>query len=297
MERIDFKYFENLKGRCEGMKQEAILDYYIVNGELQPVENQKIFQEISGPLIYEVIRVVEGTALFFEDHMDRMRKSAELLGYTISTNNKILFNEIQELIRANHYPQLNIKLLLGDLDKKEQKFLLYFVESNYPALEVYQKGIHTILFLSERENPNAKVVDSNLRQRVRESMEKQRAYEVLLINQENYITEGSRSNIFFVRENQLITAPEGDVLLGVTRKRIMEVCKKLGIDVRLELIHRNQLEELQGAFMTGTSVKVLPICSIGEIPYNSVKNNIIERVQQGYEEDVRDYIHKRNVHR
>ena len=277
------------------MKREAILEYYIQNGEILSTQNQDMMNLRGQQAIYEVIRVIDGIALYFEEHMDRMRKSAEILGHGIHKSDTEIFQEIQELIKVNHSPDLNIKLLCSDLDQKNQAFILYFVESHYPAEEVYQKGIHTILFQSERENPNAKVVNQSLRERVQQAIKAEGAYEALLVNHEQYITEGSRSNIFFVKGNQLITAPPGDVLLGVTRMRIMEVCKKLGIAVKENLLHVDDLLQLDGAFMTGTSVNVMPIRSIDSRVYDSSHHSLIQKIHEGYEEDMKAYIEMRKA--
>ena len=281
---------KHIEYRGDHMKREAVLDYYIQNGEIHWIQSHKVLDTTGTHTIYEVIRVIDGIALYFEDHMERMRKSAEILGYTIHKSDKAVFEEVQELIKINNYPSLNIKLLCSDLHKENQDFVIYFMQSHYPTQETYQKGIHTILFESERENPNAKVVNSSLRQRVREAMQDTDAFEALLVNDEKYITEGSRSNIFFVKKDHLITAPPGDVLLGVTRMRIIEVCKSLGIEMKEELLHENALAEIEGAFMTGTSVNVLPIHSIDKRTYYSTDNILIQKVQKGYLEDMEDYI-------
>ncbi|WP_236932633.1 aminotransferase class IV [Geosporobacter ferrireducens] len=277
------------------MKREAVLDYYIRNGEIFSIQSQMLADITGENTIYEVIRVIDGVALYFEEHMERMRKSAEILGYAINKSDGEVFREIEKLIKMNNNPDLNIKLLCSNLHQENQDFLLYFMKSHYPEQAVCRRGIHTILFESERENPNAKVVNNNLRQRVQEAMETARAFEALLVNNEHYITEGSRSNIFFVKEDHLITAPPGDVLLGVTRMRIMEVCKKLQIQVKEELLHESQLTEIDAAFMTGTSVNVLPIHSIDERIYHSTENLVLQTVQKGYLADMEAYIKNRKA--
>ena len=57
------------------MKKEAILDYMLVNGQVQKTEETNIFQMIEKPPIYEVIRIIDGVPLFFQDHLNRMYDS------------------------------------------------------------------------------------------------------------------------------------------------------------------------------------------------------------------------------
>ncbi|WP_034429879.1 aminotransferase class IV [Caldisalinibacter kiritimatiensis] len=272
------------------MKNEAILDYYILNGDVYSTDNMDIFNQIGFPSIYEVIRVIDGIPLYFEDHIYRMRKSAELLGYEIFKSNEEIINQISRLIKVNNSPNLNIKLLCSNLTEKNQIILVYFIESHYPTKQMYNRGIHTILFNSERKNPNAKVVNTSFREKVNEKIKAEKAYEAILVNSAGYITEGSRSNIFFVKDNSVYTAPAGDVLLGVTRKRIVALCKNVGINVVEKNVHVDNLDEIDGLFMTGTSVNVLPITTIDNKKYDSVNNEIIKRIGEEYLQDVRGYI-------
>lgn len=276
------------------MKPEAIAQFYIVNGELKVTSNVRIFQRIEKPPIYEVIRVVDGIPLFLEDHIKRMRESARIIDYQIERADKEIEGDIRELILQNKIENLNVKLLCTDIEKLGQVFLIYFIKSFYPPEEYYEKGIHTILFHHKRENPNAKVQMISFREEVAKQLDEKKAFEALLVNEEGYIPEGSRSNMFFVKGDKIYTAPKGDVLLGITRKYILKVCEELNIKVVEENIHVEDLDKLDGAFMSGTSVNVLPIATIGDIELDSVNNRIIKAINKGYANKMeRDIIRKR----
>ncbi|WZL72142.1 aminotransferase class IV [Clostridiaceae bacterium 35-E11] len=277
------------------MKREAVLDYFIYNNKEYCTDNMEVFDNIHDQSIYEVIRLIEGAPLFLEDHLERLRKSANLLGCGVNKSNEEITSEIMKLVELNQCKNINVKLLCSNLKEECQQFLTYFIESHYPEQEVYQKGIHTILYNSERENPNAKIMNMGLREKVNKRIQEKNAYEALLVNKERYITEGSRSNMFFVKKNCVYTAPAGDVLLGVTRTRIMKVCRDLRIDVRERAIHESQIASLDGAFMTGTSVNVLPIRSIDEVVLNSVQDPIIHKITDGYMNEMKNYIENRNA--
>jgi len=272
------------------MKSEAIRQYYVVNGNVMPTSNTEVFEQITKPPIYEVIRVIDGVPLFLEDHLERMRKSAELVGIKIDREDEEIKRDIKILIEKNQEKNLNVKLLYSSIDDSSPILLAYFIKSFYPPEEYYENGIHTILFNYERENPNAKVQKSSFKEQVNEELEKNNAFEALLVNSNGYITEGSRSNMFFVKGNRIYTAPKGAVLLGITRKYILQVCSELNIDVIEENIHVDEIPHLDGAFMSGTSVNVLPISSIGDIKLNSVNNLIIKKVSHGYMDKVKTYI-------
>lgn len=272
------------------LKKEAIKDYFILNGEVATVSDTRIFEEIVKSPIYEVIRVIDGIPLFFEEHIERMRRSSEIVDYSIYRSDEEFFFDMKKLIEINNVKNLNIKLLCVDIEGKGQIFLAYFIESYYPSEEVYKEGIHTILYDFERVNPNAKVLNISFKEDVKNKLKEEKAFEALLVNKEGYITEGSRSNMFFVRGDKVYTAPSGEVLLGVTRKHIVEVCEKLNIKVVEENIHVEDLDKIDAIFMSGTSVNVLPIATVDEKRYDSVNNNIVKAIGNGYLEEMKKYL-------
>src|SRR5690606_31821955 len=127
----------------------------------------------------------------------------------------------------------------------------------------------------ERDNPNAKVLVTSFKEDVAKALKEKEAFEALLVNKSGYIPEGSRSNMFFVKGDKVYTAKASEVLIGITRKYIFNVCDKLNIKIVEESIHVDDLDKLDGAFMSGTSVNVLPISSIDNIKLDSVNNRII----------------------
>ena len=115
------------------------------------------------------------------------------------------------------------------------------------------------------------------------------AYEALLVNNNNHITEGSRSNIFFLKGNILFTAPDNLILSGITRKYILEICRENGIKVELACIEPEDLPEYNSVFMTGTSPTLLPFNRIDN-QYFNVSVPLIERLRRLYLEKAEESI-------
>lgn len=272
------------------MKKEAIKEYLIINGEIQNTEEARVFEKIEKPPIYEVIRIIDGVPLFLEDHLDRMFDSADLIGFQIPRDEKDIRKDIKTLILKNNIDRLNVKLLAADVDHMGKVFLVYNIESFYPSKEYYIKGIHTTLFYYERDNPNAKVLVTSFKEDVAKALKEKEAFEALLVNKSGYIPEGSRSNMFFVKGDKVYTAKASEVLIGITRKYIFNVCDKLNIKIVEESIHVDDLDKLDGAFMSGTSVNVLPISSIDNIKLDSVNNRIISEINRAYIGEMNKYI-------
>jgi branched-chain amino acid aminotransferase len=89
--------------------------------------------------------------------------------------------------------------------------------------------------------------------------------EVLLVDAEGFVAEGPTTNVFLVdREGTLRTPPEETVLLGVTRRSILEIAQAEGRKVVEAKFRPEALFEAAEAFITGTSAGVWPIGSVDD---------------------------------
>ncbi len=204
----------------ETMHKDAIGNYYITNGELIPLSeiiNEKNYEKP----IYEVVRLMGGTPLFLEDHINRLKNSAGIMNFSINEHIKFIFDGISKLLINNNITDMNFRLLVEKNYENETKinYLLYFIKSTYPSKEDYINGVSAVLFHTERENPNAKALNSNYRHLINQRLKETGVYEVILVNEKNSMTEGSRSNLFIICEGCLYTPPAKDVLIGITRKK------------------------------------------------------------------------------
>jgi branched-chain amino acid aminotransferase len=152
-----------------------------------------------------------------------------------------------------------------------------------------ENGVVCGLLHTERNDPNAKVVQAGLRETADRMISEKRYYEVLLVNKKGEITEGSRSNVFFLKDGIFITSPSEDVLPGITRQKALEIISKTGMKVIMKSISIDELTDVDGAFLTGTSPKVLPIRKIGDYTL-CVKFPEINQMVMAYDGLIEDYI-------
>ncbi len=269
--------------------------YAIINGTAIPAASIGPSPDSSSRIIYEVVRVMSGVPLFLENHMNRLEASSNIMGCSTKNISDKLRNSMTELIKINDSPDKNVRISVYNMDKPIPDYMEYFVRSSYPAPEDYKRGVHAILFNEERDNPNAKVVNASLGERVSAALADAGAYETLLVNKKGEITEGSRSNIFFAKNGRVITAPKANVLMGITRTYIFELCRSLGIEIIEKPTPVSVLGDMEGVFMTGTSPKILPISSINDMSFNSAENPVIKALMKAYDEMVAEYV-KSNLH-
>ena len=271
------------------MNKEIIENYFISNGREYAI-NEIDQISITEPSIYEVIRIISGVPLFLEDHMDRLQFSAASLESNVQRIIPKIIADFEKLIKMNRYPEKNIKLLVFNLKKEIPDYMMCFIKSTYPSPEQYLHGVHSILVHAERSNPNAKVIDNQLKDKISLELRENDAYEALLVNSKGEITEGSRSNLFFIIQEKIYTAPTHDVLIGITRKYIIDACRSLNLEIVEQPIPCSILDNAQGAFITGTSPKLLPIASIEERVLDSANNHIVKNILVAYNRILEKYI-------
>lgn len=263
---------------------------------MQPIlKNNRLYDDTQvalphGPgLIYEVIRIIGGAALFFQEHYDRFLRSAQGRGAGLPSADDCLAM-METLIGAVDRSDFNIKIIL---DPAGGDLYLFESPSAYPAPSLYRTGVHTELMSYHRSDPNAKIINTHLTDLAQSLRQETGAYELLLVDPAGRVTEGARSNLFFVRQGELVTPPLDSVLPGVTRQRVIAAAQDLGIVVREEAIEANELDRFDAAFLTGTSPRILPIASIGALSLASgghpLVKELIQRFDQVIQTDLSSY--------
>jgi branched-chain amino acid aminotransferase len=253
---------------------------FILNGNLQEAESFDNSLVYEGDSIYEVLRLIKGNPFFFSDHMERLAMSAKLQKKEIPADAQTLRRDIINLTRSDKRRETNMKIVFN-YNSGKTNYLIYFIESVYPSENQYSKGVKGVIFFAERKDPESKVINHRLRSAIYHKLIMESGYEALLVNENNQITEGSRSNIFFLKGETLVTAPDNVVLNGITRKHILEICRENKIKVELASVNVNDLKEYDSVFMTGTSPIVLPFYCIGNDFFN-IKFPLIEKLRKLY---------------
>ncbi|MGL5084128.1 MAG: aminotransferase class IV [Clostridium sp.] len=257
---------------------EAINKFFIEDGHLDCINNFKDDKDSKDKIIYEVVRVESGRVLFLDAHIKRMEKSFELMGKSFAYEYSKIGEYLDKVICSNNKKDGNIKFTFN-IDEDVMK--VFYIKHSYPSEEMYRNGVKTILYNGERNNPNAKVVDGEFRKKVNNELMKNSAFEAVLVDNNGYVTEGSKSNIFFIKENILITSKVEVVLPGVTRGKIIEIAKKYNIEVVEKNIKEDELSTVNAMFISGTSPGILPINRVNNIEMN-IENEVMRKLMKLY---------------
>ncbi len=90
--------------------------------------------------------------------------------------------------------------------------------------------------------------------------------DALLLDQKGYVAEASGANFFVQKDGVLYTPPKGNILPGITRTIVMELCATNGIEVQEKLFKPDEIYQADGAFLTGTAVEIKAIGSVDDKP-------------------------------
>lgn len=255
---------------------------YLLNKKELPTTQFEVLEQINPINIYEVIRIQDGIPLFLKDHLDRFRKSAELLKLPLALSDNDIKQRLVYLIEQNKVKESNVKLILDS----QENLLIFFPATTYPSKEDYQFGVETSLLKLERKDPNIKVQRADYQAQVQAVREQKKVHEVLLVDHHDFITEGGRSNLFIIKDNEVYTSPSGNVLLGIVRKKVFAICRKENISLHETNLPVTELSSIQAAFITGTGNNVLPIRSIDGYTLHSAENPLVQLIMKRFNEKI-----------
>lgn len=238
---------------------------------------------------YEVIRCIDGVMLFLEDHLDRLY---------LSIKNKItldimkLKEDIKYFIKHKNIRNGNLRIVVT-----EKYQIIYENQYYYPTKSQYENGVLTGLIKWEREDPNVKAVRNDYKVVIAKKLSEEGPYgkyfETLLFGNDGFITEGSRSNVFFVEDRKVYSAPDDEILLGITRKYVVKAIKNAGGELIIKKISSNlssEINNIDAAFLSGTSIGVLPISAIEKHQLSSATNLLVNKISEEYNKIVSEYI-------
>ncbi len=259
-----------------------------VNGEQRMVSDISPSEYSKYRSVYEVIRISGKCPLFLEDHIERLKQSCIKSGCGLLVPEAEIISMIKSLIELSGLSEGNIRLSYNYY-RNEKFSMLHFIESSYPSVEDYSEGIDTVLYRGERDNPSVKIYNQDLRASVNRLLTTTGAREALLVDTKGDITEGSKSNVFFVKDRTIYTSPESRVLSGITRKYVLDIINSSLYNLEYKMVNVNNLADFDAAFISGTSPMILPIRSIDKFSFSS-HNAIVNELMEKYTNLVNSYL-------
>lgn len=233
--------------------------------------------------IYEVIRFEKGVAIFMEDHLERIIKSARESDLAISFTEKDIYNKYNSQ-NFNDDKIINVRI-----EVDENGYSLNFTEPVKTNSQMYIDGVNVKTVMQERKNPNVKSSEQSYFSRLSEQYKGQNIFEFILYDN-NILKEGTRSNFFGVKEGKIYTQDNKAVLMGVTRKKVFMLAESLNIPICYDDIYFDKMADMDAFFITGTSIGVMPIGKIDDANFASARNETLVKLRNAYDNYVKEYI-------
>lgn len=244
--------------------------------------------EFANPPVYEVIRVIDGIPLYFNEHVERLFTSLDLTQMHSKLNQTELLAGIETLVKETGIINNNVRLEVGEDQKGAFTWILFWVKSHYPDKSVYEEGVKTVTSKVTRENPHAKIYRRQFVEAINQIKQETGAYEVILVKDDGIITEGSRSNLFFIADDKLYAASENDVLMGITRQKLIALLSAFSIELIEKDIPLDTINRFEACFLTGTSIHLLPVNTIDTHHYMSADHPLYKKLELAFEKIVKD---------
>lgn len=249
-----------------------------IDGEFVPKKEAKISVFDHGLLygdgVFEGIRSYKGKVFKLTEHLDRLYESAKTLMLQIPLKPSEMQEAVLNTLRLNKLEDAYIRLVVtrgeGDLGldpRKCQRSRIIIIADKialYPR-ELYENGLEIITVPTRSipaESLNPQIKSLNYLNNILAKIEAINggASEALMLNAEGYATECSGDNIFIFRQGRFLTPPTYlGALKGITRNVVMDLAKKLGLEVMEETFTRHELYNAEECFLTGTAAEIIPV--------------------------------------
>ena len=245
--------------------------------------------------VYEVIAVLDKNLIDLNFHLKRLKYSLRELEIKFTINKKNLNNIFLNLIKKNKTRNGIIYLqITRGIQFREHKYQ----KNLTPTLIVYTrnksfnlpgkkfKGVNTITYQDLRwKRRDIKTVNLLPNIIAANMAKKKNAYEAILI-QNGKVTEGTSSNIWIIKRNNLITHPaNSDILKGVTRTSLLKIIKKTKLKLIEKQFTHKQLINADEVFLTSSGSFITPILKIDNKKINNGKiGNITLKLAEMYTE-------------
>ena len=240
---------------------------------------------------YETLRVKRGVALFFEDHLNRLKKSVQGIENFDVDIDDIRHKSYEFINRFNPDFDGSLRIVLT-----RNHLLIHACEANIPEALLFEQGINTLSLKWERVDPNIKVFRGDYKSAVAAKFAEQNShghpYELLLTDNEGRLYEGSKSNLFVIKDGTVYSAPDDKILLGITRNRVMRALEQSGAELKIGMFTLDEITQDKNAavFVSSTPFDILPVKYIDGYELNFEGNALLRSIQQSYQRIADEYI-------
>jgi len=241
-----------------------------LNGKFMPMGDVKLSVFSPGFFygfgLFETMRSYNNKIVYLDQHIKRIKNSCRLIGIRLNYSADKLKDMIKKTITINKLKDTYARLTIWKSFKGTDILIWAKTYKRYSTLK-YNRGFRVYIsrykqnensFFSQYKTTNRLLYELAFQEA------KQKGYdETIMLNNRGYITECSRSNIFFIKDKQLFTPSlSSGCLAGITRRAIFDLAKKYNIKIYEGNLTLQDLYEIDEAFLTNSLMGVMPLASV-----------------------------------
>lgn len=241
-----------------------------------------------GEGLFETFRVYEGPKLcFVEEHLGRMAAGCRFFDIPFSRDEaeKHLFSSLRE-ITGHKGARLRLNLTTYGANAIER---VAFSTETLPLPDMgkeKKEGVEIGLapFRKFSGSPVVRFKTTSYIENILVFRQARRLgfFDAVFTNERKEITEGSISNIFFLKKDKIITPPvDAGLLPGITRNKVIELARSFGISTEEIPVPLDALDRFESAFVTNSVWEILPVKRIDRVIYQS--SGMVPFIQKEYE--------------
>lgn len=252
--------------------------------------------------VFEGQRAYNGSIFKLTEHSERLRKSAALLGFELPWSTAEIDAACEEVLEASGLTDAYMrpiawlgseKMGVSPTGTKPHLAIAAWEWGKYYDPAKFDAGIRLTIAPWRRPAPYTAPTESKaaglymIAMMSRQHAEATGYDDAMMFDWRGRVAEATGANIFFVKDGGLHTPTPDCFLDGITRRTVIDLARRRGIEVTERAIWPDDLEGFEQAFLTGTAAEVTPVGSIG--PWRFEVGDIARQLAKDYD----DLVHGR----
>ena len=273
-----------------------------INGKFYKRKDAKISvfdsSTMLGDGIWDSLRYHNNNFIFLKEHLDRLYKDAKLIDLKIHLTRKKLSEALIKTIQINKMKtDVHLRIIVSRGIKStpyqspkvtiSKPTIIIIPEYKKPDIKTYKKGLKLVTVKTIRGPINVQNPQINSLSKLNCILacieaNKKNADEALMFDINGNIATNNSTHFFFVKNKTVFTSTGKYCVTGITRQKIIDLCKKNKIKVKEKNFKLNEVLNADEAFCTGSFAGIVPVNQINKKKYSLKKNPITKELTNFY---------------
>ena len=273
-----------------------------INGKFYKRKDAKISvfdsSTMLGDGIWDSLRYHNNNFIFLKEHLDRLYKDAKLIDLKIHLTRKKILEALIKTIKINKMKtDVHLRIIISRGIKStpyqspkvtiSKPTIIIIPEYKKPDIKTYKKGLKLVTVKTMRGPINVQNPQINSLSKLNCILacieaNKKNADEALMFDINGNIATNNSTHFFFVKNETVFTSTGKYCVTGITRQKIIDLCKKNKIKVKEKNFKLNEVLNADEAFCTGSFAGIVPVNQINKKKYSLKKNPITKELTNFY---------------